>query len=146
MTSEFRVRRANWILDREHLGKVRAEVFIDEQGVPTDLEWDGLDETAVHLIAEDGTGQAIGTARLLPSGQIGRMAVLKAWRGRGVGTALLNRALAIADAEGYARVFLNAQISARAFYERQGFRPVGDVFEEADIPHVRMELGKEKTA
>lgn len=139
MKPDFSVRRADWINDAERLGSVRTAVFIREQRVPADMEWDGLDETAIHVIAEDSSGAAIGTARLLPGGQIGRMAVLAPWRNRGVGRLLLRRVLDIARTEGCAHLFLNAQISARAFYERQGFHAVGDVFDEAGIPHVRME-------
>lgn len=137
--SDFHVRRAVWSDDRERLSTIRTQVFILEQRVPTGLEWDGLDDSAIHLIAEDHKGLPLGCARLLPNGQIGRMAVLRPWRGKGIGRALLRLALDIARAEGYDRVFLNAQVSVRDFYARQGFSAVGDIFTEADIAHIRME-------
>ncbi|MGD2081444.1 MAG: GNAT family N-acetyltransferase [Chromatiales bacterium] len=141
--NEFRVRIAHWDRDREALEQIRHAVFVDEQGVPADLEWDGGDRDAEHLLAEDGRGHPIGTARLLPAGHIGRMAVLAPWRGRGVGTALLTRMLELARARGLGRVALNAQTAAVPFYHRQGFTVDGDEFMDAGIPHRRMRLDLE---
>jgi len=136
----FHVERAHWPEDSDDLAAVRVTVFIREQGVPVEMEWDGLDDSAIHVIARNQNGEAIGTARLLPSGQIGRMAVLPLWRGRGVGRELLSFVLEAARAAGFRELFLNAQTSAREFYSREGFTATGDVFEEAGIPHIRMEL------
>jgi len=135
-----RIRRASWDRDRTALAAIRRIVFVAEQQVPEALEWDGLDSEAVHLLAEGADGRPVATARLLPSGQIGRMAVLKPHRRRGIGRALLLRLLEIAAAEGYPRPFLNAQVSALDFYHRIGFEPEGEVFDEAGIPHLRMTL------
>jgi predicted GNAT family N-acyltransferase len=132
----FTLRRASWETDREALRAIRLQVFVEEQGVPVELEWDGLDAQAVHLLAEDRDGRPLGTARLLTSGQIGRMAVLRPWRGRGVGGRLLGEALAIALH--LPRPWINAQESALDFYRRRGFVPQGEGFMEAGIPHVRM--------
>lgn len=131
------MRRADWNADRERLRQVREEVFVREQRVPLELEWDEMDEACVHVIAE-AEGRPIGTGRLLPDGHIGRMAVLAAWRGRGVGRALLEELLAEALKLGMPGIVLHAQTHARAFYERQGFRVEGGEFMEAGIPHVRM--------
>jgi predicted GNAT family N-acyltransferase len=137
----FRVRRAEWDRDRAALRAIRLAVFVREQGVPEDLEWDDADAQAIHLLALAETdGAPVGTARLLPTGQIGRMAVLPEWRGRGIGTALLRELLAVAGQGNRPPPFLNAQVSALRFYLRAGFSPVGDVFEEAGMPHQRMEL------
>lgn len=137
---DFRIRRADWDADAARLTAIRRQVFVREQQVPETLEWDGLDTEALHLLAEDADGAAIGTARLLPSGQIGRMAVLAEHRRQGVGRALLLELLRVSEAEGRARLFLNAQVGALPFYASLGFEAEGDVFEEAGIPHRRMQF------
>jgi predicted GNAT family N-acyltransferase len=134
------VRAAQWPADRDRLAQVRETVFVVEQGVPRELEWDGEDAGATHWLAEDGGGVPIGVARLLRTGQIGRMAVLQPWRGHGIGARLLAAALDGARARGLAEVWLNAQTSALPFYARQGFVAEGGEFEEAGIPHRRMRL------
>lgn len=119
---------------------MRERVFIEEQRVPRGLEWDGLDDASEHAVACDPEGNAIGTARLLPEGKLGRMAVLRAWRGRGVGAALLTALLERARERGIARVTLHAQTHAAGFYRRFGFSERGGEFSEAGIPHVEMTL------
>ncbi len=136
----FVVRLADWDQDRSELGRLRHRVFVVEQGVPEELEWDGEDACAVHLLALDRASRPIGVARLLPTGQIGRMAVLPEWRARGVGSALLREILRIARDQGHPSPFLNAQTTALGFYRRMGFIPVGEEFQEAGIPHRRMIL------
>ena len=138
---KFTVRRAEWPSDQEALHSVRSAVFVVEQAVPEALEWDGLDAEAVHLIAESEHGLAIGTARLLQSGQIGRMAVLPDWRAQGIGTHLLMELLRIASDADYPAPFMHAQSSAVAFYRGLGFDTAGEVFEEAGIEHQRMVPG-----
>ncbi|MEJ2593430.1 MAG: GNAT family N-acetyltransferase [Candidatus Thiodiazotropha sp.] len=136
----FTIRQAAWPQERNLLQQVREPVFVMEQGVPLKMEWDDDDLMAYHLLALDDRQQPIGTARLLGTGQIGRMAVLPEWRGRGVGRALLDRLLQQAATYGLERLFLHAQISAEPFYAKAGFMPQGEVFEEAGILHRRMEL------
>jgi predicted GNAT family N-acyltransferase len=136
----FRIREASWSRDEAALRRVRARVFVVEQGVPEELEWDGRDAQAVHLIAETAGGLAIGTARLLPGGRLGRMAVLPDYRGQGVGSALLKQALVLAGQQGLGTLRLNAQIQVVSFYQRFGFETVGKRFEEAGIPHQAMRL------
>ncbi len=136
--SAFHVRRAYWMKDGRSLRLIRERVFVQEQEVPLELEWDGQDESAVHLIAEDAEGRPIGTARLLPDGQIGRMAVLPNWRKRGVGDALLRELLGLAAHDPDLHPFLNAQTSALGFYQANGFVAEGEEFVEAGIPHQRM--------
>jgi predicted GNAT family N-acyltransferase len=131
------VREADWIRDADVLRAIREQVFIREQAVPPALEWDGLDPHCVHVIAECD-GQAVGTGRLLPDGHIGRMAVLREWRRRGVGAALMTRLIDLARARGFQLLALNAQTHAIAFYQRFGFVCEGPEFEDAGIPHVRM--------
>jgi predicted GNAT family N-acyltransferase len=138
MSSSFRVRRANWERDREHLRCIREAVFVREQQVPSALEWDGSDASCQHALAEDMEGVPIGTGRLLPDGHIGRMAVLAAWRGRGVGSAILTELVRWAADEGMTEVVLNAQTHALRFYEQHGFSAEGAVFLDAGISHLRM--------
>jgi len=134
----FDIREAKWSLDRKVLQHIRGIVFIVEQNVPKEEEWDGRDDASWHWLATDAEGEPIGTARLLPDGQIGRMAVLADYRGYGVGAALLDEACEKARRLGFERVFLNAQTHALEFYEAAGFVAEGDEFDEAGIPHRRM--------
>ena len=134
----YTVRQAKWELDAEALRRIRDFVFVEEQGVPAELEHDAQDCSAVHVIAEDCRGEPIGTGRLLASGQIGRMAVLPAWRNRGVGHALMDALLSPIKSRGI-HPFLNAQRTAMKFYLDLGFSPVGPEFIEAGIVHQRME-------
>src|SRR5690606_26464138 len=106
--------------------------------VPRELEWDEWDEPSRHAIALDGSGRCIGTARLLPDGRLGRMAVLKSWRGQGVGSARVLALLDGARTRGLAEAQLPGQAHAVPFYRRFGFAEQGAVFEEAGIPHVLM--------
>ena len=140
MVPPFTVRLLTWNEARPAARKIRELVFIIEQGVPRELEWDDQDEVSVHVLAFDGVGCEIGTARLLPDGHIGRMAVLSEWRRRGVGSALARALMVRALQAGCESVQLNAQRRAQAFYERLGFVPVGPEFQEAGIAHVRMTL------
>ena len=135
----FSVRLADWARDEANLKSVRYEVFCVEQSVPEALEWDGIDAQCVHALAHDSEGRAIGCGRLLPDGHIGRMAVRAPWRGAGVGSALLECLMALAAQRGDPKVMLNAQTHAMPFYARYGFVPVGEPFDEADIPHQAME-------
>lgn len=136
----FSIHETDWMQNAARLSVVRRAVFIDEQGVPESLEWDDLDATALHLLATADDGTPIGCARLLTDGHIGRMAVLPAWRGQGVGRALLESVLNAARRAGHARVHLSAQTHAAAFYRQAGFVSSGAVYLEAGIPHVSMSL------
>lgn len=135
----FTICTTGWTNDAARLGSVRRAVFIDEQGVPEALEWDEHDADAVHLLATTGDGTPIGCARLLPDGHIGRMAVVPAWRGRGVGRALLAAAIDVARERGHSILRLSAQTHAAGFYVEAGFEAVGSEYEEAGIPHVSMQ-------
>ncbi|MEZ5275978.1 MAG: GNAT family N-acetyltransferase [Opitutaceae bacterium] len=135
------IRRANWELDAESIRQVRTEVFVVEQGVPIELEIDGLDPTVRHVLAVLSTGEPIGTARLLDNGQIGRIAVLKRWRGKGIGRQLVETLIQCARDDGRSAVFLHSQTQAVPFYEKLGFRKDGSPpFDDAGIPHVHMDL------
>ncbi|MDO8789481.1 MAG: GNAT family N-acetyltransferase [Sulfuritalea sp.] len=99
---------------------------------------DQRDRVSRHVIARDGNGRAIGTGRLLPDGQLGRLAVLADWRGKGVGRALLERLLEEAERQDQRRLALHAQTQASGFYRRFGFVDEGPEFMEAGIPHRTM--------
>jgi predicted GNAT family N-acyltransferase len=134
----FTVRLATWRDDAPALQAVRREVFIVEQRVPENLEWDEVDSQCVHALAHDRSGAPIGCGRLLADAYVGRMAVLAPWRGRGVGAALLACLVDEARRRGDARVRLNAQVQAMPFYAQFGFTAEGPPFEEAGIAHQAM--------
>ena len=130
-------RVADWSVDRDALKNIRYQVFVDEQKVPVELEWDEYDDTATHFIVTL-SGEAIACARLKDDGQIGRMAVLTEYRNQGIGQQLLRFVIRTAAEKNIDNVYLHAQVSAIPFYEKQGFTPVGEIFYEANIPHREM--------
>lgn len=123
---------------------VREKVFIVEQNIPPHEEWDAADEQALHAVVLNGAGLPLATGRLITDGQpegqarIGRMAVLRAMRGSGVGGQVLQALAEAARERGVHSIVLHAQTSARRFYERQGFTAEGEAFDEVDIPHIAM--------
>ena len=122
---------------------IRKEVFIQEQGVPADMELDGFDPTSKHALAYMGA-LCVGTGRLVyldnHHAQIGRMAVLSAFRNRGIGKAILTRLIALAKAEGVLTLTLHSQVSAIPFYTKFGFITEGPIYDEAGIFHRNMML------
>lgn len=140
MAETFTVRVFAWSDALALARPIRGTVFVEEQRVPLELEWDEWDALAEHALAFDARGRAIGTARLLPDGRIGRMAVLKEERSRGVGAALLRALLQSARERALPRAVLHAQTHAVGFYRKFGFSERGEVFLEAGIPHVEMQL------
>lgn len=136
----FHIIDADWSRDRDALRHIRDAVFIREQHVPTELEWDGLDEHCVHVLALNADRQPIGTARMNREHVIGRMAVVHAWRGHGVGHALLRALIEHARTRHAPRVTLHAQAHAIGFYQRFGFIAQGESFMEAGIEHRQMRL------
>lgn len=134
----FRVRLVDWREASGTLSAIRTTVFVGEQGVPPEIEIDGRDPGCAHVVAESDSGGAVGTGRLMPDGRIGRMAVLAAWRGRGVGAAMLEALVAEAKRRGLRETYLHAQAHAKDFYARHGFVVEGEEYLEAGIPHVLM--------
>jgi predicted GNAT family N-acyltransferase len=134
----FHLTLDNWPAQCVDARTVRTEVFIVEQQVPVELEWDEMDRDCLHAIAYDDAGAPIGTGRLLPDGHIGRMAVKKSVRGGGIGSAILAALMQAAQQRGDHEVILNAQIQAESFYARFEFVREGDVFMDAGIPHICM--------
>lgn len=137
MTTSITISLADWQRDNADLRRIREQVFIAEQAVPAELEWDAEDAQAVHFLAYEGD-YAVGTARLLPDGQIGRVSVLKDWRGLNVGDTLMAAVIAEAERRGLMEQRLSAQVQAAPFYERHGFRIISDEYLDAGIPHVDM--------
>lgn len=133
------MREIGWHEAEAQLSAIRRQVFIVEQHVPEPLEWDGRDEEAIHLLACTESG-AVGCARLLAGGQLGRMAVLEKYRGQGIGQALLQTAIAICHARGWHVVTLSAQTQAVGFYARAGFNICSKEYPDAGIPHRDMRL------
>lgn len=149
MIVRLTVRIAEKQEDFFRLIRLREEVFVIEQGVPLEIELDDADDRAIHFVAISGR-EVIGTARLVvegktgqrKSGKIGRMAVRKEWRGKGVGTALIDFIKKSSKKKRLIALYLHAQESALSFYRRLGFNPEGDRFYEAGIPHRKMILNE----
>ena len=134
----FRIELTSWDEARAKASPIRFTVFVEEQRVPIEIEWDDQDAKSLHALAYSAAGEAIATGRLLPDGHIGRMAVLREWRGKGVGGAILERLIGVARERGDPEIELFAQTHALAFYRSHGFAETGPVFEEAGIPHQAM--------
>jgi predicted GNAT family N-acyltransferase len=134
----LRLTLGNWAVQHKDAQAIRHEVFVIEQGVPVELEWDDMDAVCLHAVVYDGAANAVGTGRLLPDGHVGRMAVKKSARGAGIGGAILEALMQEAKKRGDCSVLLNAQTHAEPFYERFRFVREGEEFMEAGIPHVRM--------
>ena len=138
--SKFHVIHADWQNYRRELRTIRELVFIKEQSVPKVEEWDGWDEESWHFLARTGPNTPIGCARLMQTGQIGRMAVLREHRGLGIGALLLESAVTQAKELKMDPIFLHAQTHAIEFYEKAGFIAHGSEFMDANIPHFAMTL------
>lgn len=135
--TELKVEQIKWQDEKSHLRHIRTTVFVEEQNVPEELEWDEHDDSCVHVLGRFGN-EIVATGRLLETGQIGRMAVLKNYRKKGVGSKMLEEILSIASSMKFKSVFLNSQLDAIGFYNRFGFKEEGGVFDDAGIPHKRM--------
>ncbi|HEY8022958.1 MAG TPA: GNAT family N-acetyltransferase [Burkholderiaceae bacterium] len=132
------IRVGPWSDQQAPAQAIRYAVFVIEQNIPVELEWDDMDVVCLHAVAYDGNGISLGTGRLLPDGHIGRMAVKKNARGMGVGGAILDALVEAARARGDKLVMLNAQTVAEPFYAAHGFARDGSGFMEAGIPHIGM--------
>ena len=128
----------DWSTSDQALMYVRRIVFIDEQCVPEELEWDEFDAISWHLLVADTGGNPIATGRLQPDGKITRIAVVPEWRRRGVADAMLTHLKQLATENGISRLFMHAQTSAIELYLRHGFSTAGSEFDEAGIPHIEM--------
>ena len=130
----------SWEQAQPVAGPLRFAIFVGEQNVPSGIELDDQDASCVHAVAFDVDNKPIGTGRLLPDGVIGRMAVIKEWRRRGIGAEILKALIAEARKRGHPEVVISAQLQAAEFYREQGFVAEGKVYEEAGILHQKMRL------
>ncbi len=145
--SAVKIKRVSSQLELVQAFTIRIRVFVQEQRVPAGIELDREDQRALHLLATI-SGKAVGTARIVihrGAAKIGRMAVLKSYRRKGVGAQLLRHAVATAEKLRAQNIYLHAQVAVIGFYERMGFRAVGRVFDEAGIAHRKMVFGGEVT-
>jgi predicted GNAT family N-acyltransferase len=138
--SSYSIAIVDWQSHEAVISAIRRQVFIVEQGVSEALELDSRDSLYTHALAVDNDGNGIATGRLTSDGKIGRMAVLRAWRGRGLGSAILKLLINTARKQGLDYVELNAQVHATEFYAEHGFVESGDTFMEAGIEHINMTL------
>jgi predicted GNAT family N-acyltransferase len=130
---QITIYQADFKTDFMAIRLIRETVFVHEQNVPIEMEWDEFDKQAIHILAEV-QGQAIGTVRLLNDGSIGRVAVLKAWRKQGVGCKMMRYLMDIAK-QHHSKIHLHAQIDALDFYQKLGFVAMGNTFYEAGMLH-----------
>jgi predicted GNAT family N-acyltransferase len=137
MKDEPLIELLSWEEARAHAAPIRFTVFVEEQGVPREIELDEHDADSVHAVVFDAE-KPVATGRLLPDGHIGRMAVLKDWRRRGIGALMLKALVERARARGDTEVVLAAQVRAVPFYRAHGFVAEGDIYMEAGIPHQDM--------
>jgi predicted GNAT family N-acyltransferase len=140
MGNPFTVSLVGWHDGQPLLKSIREAVFIREQGIPAELEWDGSDESCRHALALSHKGDAIGCGRMLPNGHIGRISVLPQWRKQKVGTAIMEALLDYARAHDYQQVDVDAQTYALPFYRSFGFTEQGDEFMDAGLPHIKMTM------
>ena len=137
MKTEPLIKLLSWDEARHDASPIRFTVFCEEQGVPREIELDEQDRVSVHAVVFEGA-TPIATGRLLPDGHIGRMAVLKGWRNRGVGGLMLQKLIERAKSRGDREIVLSAQVHAVAFYRAHGFVEEGGEYIEAGIRHQAM--------
>ena len=135
---QYSIKTCSWLACKELLSDIRRQVFICEQNVPEELEWDEFDTLAQHVIALNSEKKAVATGRIKADGHIGRMAVLKSYRQQGIGSKILLALLDIAHDKKLDSVYLHAQTSAIAFYEKHGFTCSSEEFLDAGILHKSM--------
>jgi len=139
MHSDYTLRQVSWQQAEDKLRLLREQIFIKEQLVPEELEWDGLDDSCIHILVEDKHGNPVATARLLDNGHIGRMGVLSEHRHHGIGTAMLQYLTELCWQHQW-QAHLSAQTHALGFYQQLGFIVNSEEYLDANIPHKDMIL------
>jgi predicted GNAT family N-acyltransferase len=137
--NQVKIKQVIWQKAESELRAIRTPVFIEEQFVTHEFEWDEIDANAVHLLATFDN-QPIACLRIIHYQKIGRMAVIKQWRGKGLGAALLREAIDICKKQGSKSICLSAQTHAINFYLKAGFKQASDEYTDVDIPHIDMQL------
>jgi len=136
---EYTLKLTRWDKDQTPLSEIRRTVFIEEQKVPEALEWDDDDKICIHVLVSDNN-TPIATGRIKMDGHIGRMAVLKDYRNKGVGSAVLEALINFSKTLKMKSVYLHAQTTAIPFYEKHGFKTSSEEFMDAGIPHKTMKM------
>lgn len=139
-------RAGSWDEVGAEAARLRTEVFVAEQGVPPELEWDADDAGSRHVLLVNRAGMTVGCGRLLPDGHVGRVAVQRGMRGSGAGRRLMQALLDEAARAGHREVLISAQVAVEGFYRGLGFVAEGEVYEEAGIPHRRMRRALNRVA
>ncbi|HAK16832.1 GNAT family N-acetyltransferase [Acinetobacter junii] len=135
----FRVQSGHWDKLEQDAKFIRKQVFIIEQNIPEEEEWDDQDMISDHFVVYD-QNQPIATARLLQNNSVGRVAVLKAYRGQGIGRMIMLEIIRQAHQQDRKFLHLSSQVHAISFYEKLGFSIQGDAYDECGIPHIKMQL------
>ncbi len=138
----MKIEIVKWIDEYELLTMIREKVFIEEQEVTSQLEWDGMDKDAIHFLAfKDKKGVGCARAFVIQNRmQLGRMAVLREYRGEGIGSALIETAITLAKLNQLSGIYISAQCHAIDFYKKFGFEVTSDIYLDAEIPHRDMKL------
>ena len=142
MENKLKIEIVKWIDEYELLTMIREKVFIEEQKVTSQLEWDGMDKDAIHFLAfKDKKGVGCARAFVIQNRmQLGRMAVLREYRGEGIGSALIETAMTLAKLNQLSGIYISAQCHAIDFYKKFGFEVTSDMYLDAEIPHRDMKL------
>ena len=142
MENKLKIEIVKWIDEYELLTMIREKVFIEEQKVTSQLEWDGMDKDAIHFLAfKDKKGVGCARAFVIQNRmQLGRMAVLREYRGEGIGSALIETAITLAKLNQLSGIYISAQCHAIDFYKKFGFEVTSDIYFDAEIPHRDMKL------
>jgi predicted GNAT family N-acyltransferase len=138
-SDSIKIFETSWSQSSKEISKVRHNVFVVEQSVPSEIEMDGKDSDCIHFLALEKS-KPIGAARLQKYGKIERVSVLREYRSKGIGTAIMKRVIESAMDLNVEKIYLHSQMDSKIFYQRLGFIELGQIFYEANIPHIEMIL------
>ena len=138
-SDSIKIFKTSWSQSSKEISEVRHNVFVVEQSVPSEIEMDGKDSDCIHFLALEKS-KPIGAARLQKYGKIERVSVLREYRSKGIGTAIMKRVIESAMDLSVEKIYLHSQMDSKIFYQRLGFIELGQIFFEANIPHIEMIL------